>query len=79
MSHNLTSHRYLIFRSLAQRHTNSVAYAVGQKRTYAHGRFDTAFGGIASFGNSQMERVVHILGGHTLHEQPHSVSHQRNV
>ena len=75
----LTGHGYLVFGRLTQRHTDGVADTVSQQGTDSHGALDASVLTIAGFGHSQVDREVHSLLLHHLHEQAHALHHHHRI
>ena len=72
-------YRNLALRLFTQRHTDSIADAVGKQRTDAHGAFDTAVFTLAGLRDTEMERIVHTLFVHFGHEETHRSDHDNGV
>ena len=77
--HQMARHGNLGFGLLAQRHTDGVSYAIGKQGTNAHSTLDAPVFTLASFGNAQMQRIVHPLLVHGGHQQAHRLHHHHRV
>ena len=77
--HQFLRHRHLEFGVFAERHANGVAYALGKQCANAYSAFYAAILAIAGLGNAQVQREVHILGIHRLHQAAHGFHHNHCV
>ena len=71
---NIVSRVNLVDRVAGQRNADSIADALGQQRTNAHGGFNNAAVDGASFSNARMQRII-ALSRH----QPVSCQSQRHI
>ena len=51
-AHELACHWYLAFRSFAERHSDSVAYALAEQSTYAKGTLDASVLALSCLGHA---------------------------
>ena len=75
----MAGHRNLSLRLLAKAHTDSVANAVGEQCSYAHGTLDASVLALASLGHSKVKRIVHVGLVHLGNEQAHGAHHDDGV
>ena len=72
-------HRHLQLRVFAQRHANGVAHTLGKQRANAHSALYSAVLAVASLGDAQVQRKVHIFGIHSHNQSPNRFHHHHRV
>ena len=77
--HQLARHGYLAFRLFREAHADGVANALGKQRPYAQGRLYPAVLALACLCHPEVQRIVHALGVHGLHQHAHRVHHHHGV
>ena len=77
--HEFAGHGHLELRLLAERDTDGVAQALGQQGTDAHSALDAPILAKSRLGHAQVEREVHVLAVHGVHQSPHGLDHHDNV
>ena len=77
--HEMLCYGDFSLRFLAQRHPYRVADAVGEQRSYAHGTLYASVLAFACLRHAQMQRIVHALLLHCVHEKAHRAHHDNRV
>ena len=77
--HQMTSHRNLCSRLLAEAYTDCIADTVSQQGTDAHCTLDSAILSFASFGYAEVEWVVHAFLLHFFYQEAHGADHHYGV
>ena len=77
--HQFSGYRYLTLRLLAEAYADGVADALGQQCANAYSTLDAAVLTFAGLGDTQVQRIVHILAVHLLDQQPYRLHHHDGV
>ena len=77
--HEHLRNRYLALGLFGERHADGIADAFGEQGSYPHCTLYASVFALASLGDSQVERIVHILGVHASDEEAHRLHHNDGV
>ena len=77
--HQMTRHRNLCSRFLAQTHANRIADTISQEGTDTYGTLDSAIFAFAGFGYAEVEWVVHAFLLHFFYQEAHGANHHNGV
>ena len=77
--YQVSSHRNLCSRLLAEAYTKGIADTVSQQGTDTHGTLDSSILAFACFGYAEVEWVVHAFLLHFFYQEAHRADHHYGV